>query len=143
MSNVQSASTPVVVRAIDHLVLNVRDVEVTVAWYEHVLGMIRRDFRPGEGKPLRTSLVFGEQKINVRPVSFDRDSWFTADNASAGSDDLCFLTDAEPDAVFAHLQACGVPIDLGPVEKEGARGRLKSVYCRDPDGNLIEISSYT
>jgi catechol 2,3-dioxygenase-like lactoylglutathione lyase family enzyme len=143
MSDVRSTPTPVVVRAIDHLVLNVRDVEVTVAWYERVLGMIRRDFHPGEGKLPRTSLVFGDQKINVRPVSFDKESWFTADNASAGSDDLCFLTDVAPDTVFAHLQACGVAVELGPVEKEGARGRLKSVYCRDPDGNLIEISSYS
>jgi len=137
---VENAATPVAVHALDHLVLNVRDVEVTVAWYLRVLGMARHDFGAPEAR--RTALVFGSQKINVRPIGADRGRWFTAEHAAAGSDDLCFLTDADPPHVVAHLQSCGVPIELGPVDKEGARGRLRSVYCRDPDGNLIEISSY-
>ena len=61
---------------------------------------------------------------------------------TAGSDDLCFLTSSTPDEVVAHLKANGVAIEEGPVAKQGARGTLRSVYCRDPDGSLIEISSY-
>jgi catechol 2,3-dioxygenase-like lactoylglutathione lyase family enzyme len=131
------------VRAIDHLVLNVRDVEATAAWYQRVLGMTRRDSEPKDGKASRCSLFFGEQKLNVRPLTASKTDWFTADNATIGSADLCFLTEAEPNDVFAHLKSCGVPVEVGPVDKEGARGRLRSVYCRDPDGSLIEISSYS
>jgi len=99
-------------------------------------------FDPGPGKTPRTSLVFGNQKINVRPRDADKVEWFTADHQTAGSDDLCFLTSSTPDEVIAHLKACGVAITEGPVAKQGARGALRSVYCRDPDGSLIEISSY-
>ena len=99
-------------------------------------------FDPGQGKTPRTSLIFGRQKINVRPIDADKVDWFTADHEAAGSDDLCFLTTASPAEVVAHLRACGVAIEEGPVAKQGARGTLQSVYCRDPDGSLIEISSY-
>ena len=142
MATMETSAAPIAVGAIDHLVINVRDVEATVAWYVRVLGMTRRDFQPGAGKPLRASLVFGNQKINVRPVGADTRDWFTGANAAAGSDDLCFLTDVEPEGVLAHLRACGILVELGPVAREGARGTLRSVYCRDPDGNLIEIASY-
>jgi catechol 2,3-dioxygenase-like lactoylglutathione lyase family enzyme len=101
-----------------------------------------RVFDPGPGKTPRTSLIFGNQKINVRPRDADKVEWFTADHETAGSDDLCFLTTSTPEQVVAHLNACGVAIEEGPVEKQGARGTLRSVYCRDPDGSLIEISSY-
>ena len=86
--------------------------------------------------------MFGNQKINVRPRDADKVEWFTADHETAGSDDLCFLTASTPDQVVAHLKANGVAIEEGPVAKQGARGTLRSVYCRDPDGSLIEISSY-
>jgi catechol 2,3-dioxygenase-like lactoylglutathione lyase family enzyme len=99
-------------------------------------------FDPGKGKTPRTSLVFGNQKINVRPRDADKVEWFTADHETAGSDDLCFLTSSTPDQVVAHLKANGVKIEEGPVAKQGACGTLRSVYCRDPDGSLIEISSY-
>jgi catechol 2,3-dioxygenase-like lactoylglutathione lyase family enzyme len=99
-------------------------------------------FDPGKGKTPRTSLVFGHQKINVRPRDADKVEWFTADHEAAGSDDLCFLTSSTPSQVVAHLKANGVKIEEGPVAKQGARGTLRSVYCRDPDGSLIEISSY-
>jgi catechol 2,3-dioxygenase-like lactoylglutathione lyase family enzyme len=78
----------------------------------------------------------------VRPRDADKVEWFTADHETAGSDDLCFLTSSTPDEVVAHLTANGVKIEEGPVAKQGARGTLRSVYCRDPDGSLIEISSY-
>ena len=130
------------ISAIDHLVINVSDVARTAQWYQRILGMEIRVFDPGHGKTARTSLVFGNQKINVRPRDADKVEWFTADHETAGSDDLCFLTSSTPDEVVAHLKAHGVAIEEGPVDRQGARGVLRSVYCRDPDGSLIEISSY-
>ncbi|MGF6428520.1 MULTISPECIES: VOC family protein [Bradyrhizobium] len=130
------------VNGLDHLVINVTDVVRSVAWYSRILGMEVKVFDPGKGKTPRTSLVFGNQKINVRPRDADKVDWFTADHEAAGSDDLCFLTSSTPEEVVAHLKANGVRIEEGPVAKQGARGTLRSVYCRDPDGSLIEISSY-
>jgi catechol 2,3-dioxygenase-like lactoylglutathione lyase family enzyme len=130
------------VEALDHLVVNVLDVEVSAAWYQRVLGMTREDTPAAAGKAPRTSVKFGAQKINLRPVSVSKADWFTADHEAAGSDDLCFLTESTPSAVVAHLTSCGIAIEEGPVEKRGARGIMISVYCRDPDGSLIEISSY-
>src|ERR1700722_14488732 len=134
---------PVQVNALDHIVINVRDVARSAEWYRKILGMEVRVFDPGPGKTPRTSLHFGDQKINVRPLGADKVEWFTADHEAAGSDDLCFLASSTPDEVVAHLAACGVAIEEGPSIKQGARGALRSVYCRDPDGSLIEISSYT
>lgn len=133
---------PVKVHALDHLVINVTDVARTVAWYRKILGMEAKAFDPGGGKAPRTTLSFGDQKINVRPRDADKVEWFTADHQTAGSEDLCFLTASTPDEVVAHLKANGVRIEEGPVARQGARGTLRSVYCRDPDGSLIEISSY-
>ena len=130
------------VHALDHIVINVADVGRSAEWYRKVLGMEIKVFDPGPGKTPRTSLLFGNQKINVRPRDADKVEWFTADHETAGSDDLCFLTSAKPADVVAHLAACGVAIEEGRVAKQGARGTLRSVYCRDPDGSLIEISSY-
>ncbi len=132
----------VMVNALDHIVINVADVARSAEWYRNILGMEVRVFDPGPGRTPRTSLQFGNQKINVRPRDADKVEWFTADHVTAGSDDLCFLTSSAPDEVVAHLKAHGVAIEEGPVAKQGARGTLRSVYCRDPDGSLIEISSY-
>jgi catechol 2,3-dioxygenase-like lactoylglutathione lyase family enzyme len=132
----------VVITALDHLVINVRDVEVSAAWYQRVLGMERKDFDPGAGKARRVSVSFGDQKINLRPLSASKVDWFTADHDAAGTQDLCFLTTVSPDEVISHLEQCGVAVEVGPVPRQGARGLLASVYCRDPDGSLIEISSY-
>ena len=129
-----------VVEALDHLVANVRDVEVSAAWYQRVLGMTREDTETGPGTV--TAVKFGRHKINLRPITASKEDWFTADHESAGSEDLCFLTSATPHAVVDHLRACGVAIEEGPSEKRGAMGTIVSVYCRDPDGSLIEISSY-
>ncbi len=123
---------------LDHLVLNVRDVEITAAWYQRVLGMEREDFGPDR----RTALKFGGQKINVRPSDVDQDQWFTGQAIAPGSDDLCFITAVGPEDVVRHLGECGVAVARGPVETTGALGAMQSVYCRDPDGNLIEIASY-
>ncbi len=131
------------VYALDHLVLNVLDVEVSAAWYARALGMTREDSPAVTGKAARTSMQFGVQKINLRPISASKSDWFTADREAAGSDDICFLTQSAPQAVVQHLESCGIAVEKGPVQKRGARGMLMSVYCRDPDGSLIEIASYT
>ena len=88
---------PVKVNALDHLVINVSDVARSSEWYAKILGMEIRVFDPGPGKTARTSLVFGNQKINVRPLGADKVEWFTANHESAGSDDLCFLTSSTPE----------------------------------------------
>jgi catechol 2,3-dioxygenase-like lactoylglutathione lyase family enzyme len=120
---------------LDHVVLNCRDVEVTVSWYVRVLGMDREEFGAG-----RIALTFGNQKLNVRPTGAA--NWVTAAVDAPGTLDLCFIADAEPDAIGAHLRECGVEITEGPVRKTGALGPMTSHYCRDPDGNLIEVASY-
>ena len=130
------------VTALDHLVVNVRDVAISAEWYGRVLGMTREDAAPAPGQPPRTAMKFGRQKINLRPVSASKEEWFTADHEGAGSDDLCFLTSASPEDVVTHLRNCGVTVIAGPGPRHGALGKLTSVYCRDPDGSLIEISSY-
>ena len=130
------------VLSIDHLVLNVSDVDAAADWYGRALGMVREDYAPGAGTPIRTSLRFGSQKINLRPVSAAQSEWFTGRSPQAGSDDLCFLVDADPDTVVSHLNELGIDIELGPVDKRGAQGAIRSVYCRDPDGNLVELSTY-
>lgn len=122
---------------IDHVVLNVKDVEIAAAWYQRVLGMDREDF--GDN---RTALKFGGQKINLRPADHDIGSWITGASTAPGAGDLCFITAVPPLEVVAHLHDCGVQIIEGPVERTGALGPIQSVYCRDPDGTLVEISSY-
>lgn len=128
------------IEAIDHLVFNVRDVDVSADWYERVLGMHRQVSPSPAGD--RTSMMFGSNKINLRPVDASQDDWFTAEAPAAGSVDLCFLTATSPPDVAAHMRRLGIGIVLGPARKSGARGPIRSVYVRDPDGNLIEVSSY-
>lgn len=135
-----ASASRIAVKALDHLVLNVRDVEASASWYVRVLGMSRKQ-TPASNGP-RTSVHFGVQKMNLRPISTSQADWFTARVPANGSDDLCFLVDSPPSAVVAHLKAEGVPVELGPLTRHGAQGEIMSVYCRDPDGNLIEISSY-
>jgi catechol 2,3-dioxygenase-like lactoylglutathione lyase family enzyme len=123
---------------IDHIVINCKSVEISAAWYQRVLGMEREEF----GASQRTALKFGGQKINLRPIDADVGSWPTGVCADPGAADVCFITAAPPDEVIGHLHDNGVQILQGPVERAGALGTMTSVYCRDPDGNLIEISSY-
>jgi catechol 2,3-dioxygenase-like lactoylglutathione lyase family enzyme len=123
---------------LDHLVLNCHDLEITASWYQRVLGMEREEF--GDFK--RTALRFGGQKINLRPYDADAARWHTSRKVEPGTADLCFVSAVGPEDVVAHLTECGVTIEDGPVGKYGALGPIMSVYCRDPDGNLIEIASY-
>lgn len=124
----------------DHIVINCHDVEASASWYERVLGMTRATF----GLSHRIALFFGNQKINLRPVGAlaDDPDWVTGSVEAAGSEDLCFITRATPDEVRAHLAECGVEVTSGPVTKTGALGPMTSHYCRDLDGNLIEIAVY-
>jgi len=123
---------------IDHIVINCSDVEVTASWYQRVLGMDREEF----GDSVRTALKFGGQKVNLRPVTADSAKWPTGLAVHAGSADLCFITAVGSEEVLEHLTECGVTILEGPVGRIGALGAMTSVYCRDPDGNLVEIATY-
>ena len=123
---------------LDHIVLNVRDVETAASWYQRVLGMEREEFGPDK----RTALKFGGQKINLRPVTADPARWITGASDQPGAADVCFVTAVGADEVLTHLRASGVAIVEGPVPRTGALGPMRSVYCRDPDGNLIEVASY-
>jgi catechol 2,3-dioxygenase-like lactoylglutathione lyase family enzyme len=125
---------PVKVRAIDHVVLTVRDVDRTLSFYERALGMTPVSF--GEG---RRALAFGDQKLNLHQAGREFEPKAAA--PTPGAVDLCLLTDEPLDAVIAHLRDAGVTIELGPVLKTGARSTLRSIYFRDPDGNLIEVAN--
>ncbi|MDV6275519.1 VOC family protein [Rhodococcus erythropolis] len=128
------------VERFDHIVINCRDVDATAQWYAKVLGMTIEKFGPSA----RTAVKFGNQKINLRPLgSVEQDpDWTTGAVEAAGSEDLCFITSASPDAVHDHLESCGVEVLDGPVPKLGALGEMISHYCQDLDGNLIEIAVY-
>jgi catechol 2,3-dioxygenase-like lactoylglutathione lyase family enzyme len=121
---------------VDHFVLTVRDIEATCAFYSRVLGMTVEVFGPQR----RTALKFGRQKINLHQVG--KEFAPRAAQATAGSGDFCLITAAPLDAVIAHLKVCDVPIEEGPVNKTGATGPIRSVYFRDPDNNLVEVSTY-
>ncbi|HKU78939.1 MAG TPA: VOC family protein [Rhodanobacteraceae bacterium] len=123
------------IERLDHWVLTVGDVDATVAFYERVLGM--RAFTFGNG---RRALAFGEQKINLHPAEAPLRPH--AARPTPGSADVCLITRAPIDEVIAELENAGVAIEEGPVPRTGALGPITSVYFRDPDGNLIEISRY-
>lgn len=124
----------IVIDRLDHLVLTVRNLQNTIAFYEKVLGM--EVVRFGEG---RYALHFGRQKINLHERG--REFEPKADTPCPGSADLCFITHTPLDEVIRHLESCHVTIEEGPVERTGALGKIRSVYVRDPDRNLIEISN--
>jgi catechol 2,3-dioxygenase-like lactoylglutathione lyase family enzyme len=119
---------------LDHLVLTVASIDATVAFYTSSLGMELITF--GNRKALR----FGEQKINLHQAGNEFEP--KAVRPTPGSADLCFITNAPLEQVISHLNARNCAIELGPVARDGARGEIVSVYLRDPDLNLIEISNY-
>ena len=121
---------------IDHIVLNCKDVEYTANWYERVLRLKREVFGPES----RIALKFGNQKINLRPIGTK--NWITSKNESEGSVDICFITGEDLSLVKARIEDAGVEIIQGPVEKIGSLGSMMSIYFRDPEGSLLEISSY-
>lgn len=120
---------------LDHLVLTVKDVDASCDFYSKVLGMQVVTFGTG-----RKALLFGEQKINLH--QFGKEFEPKAANPTPGSADLCFIAAVPLSEVIAHLTACGIEIIEGPVKRTGARGEILSVYFRDPDMNLIEVSNH-
>lgn len=120
---------------LDHLVLTVADMDATVGFYVRVLGMEEVTF--GEG---RRALAFGRSKINLHPAGREYEP--KAARPTPGSADLCLITETPIELVVAELSEHGVPIEEGPVTRTGATGPILSVYLRDPDDNLIEISTY-
>lgn len=123
------------ISGIDHIVLTVKDIENTMDFYHRVLGMEKVTF--GEG---RMALKFGSQKINLHQAGAHTGP--RAANAAPGSTDICFITHLSIDDAVRELTSKSINIELGPVEKTGAEGKMNSVYIRDPDGNLIEIACY-
>jgi len=120
---------------LDHLVLTVADIDATVRFYADVLGMEKVVF--GEG---RVALSFGRQKINLHQKGAEFEP--KAHLPTPGSADLCFIATTPLEQVIAELRARNIAIERGPVERTGATGRMISVYLRDPDDNLTEISNY-
>jgi catechol 2,3-dioxygenase-like lactoylglutathione lyase family enzyme len=130
---------PQLVEHIDHLVLTVRDIEDTTRFYERALGMEREFFRGPEGQP-RYALRFGRQKINLQDRATDTPTKARAPTYGAG--DFCLIAAVPLDEVIAQLREQGIAIEAGPVARRGALGAIRSVYFRDPDGNLVEVAEY-
>jgi catechol 2,3-dioxygenase-like lactoylglutathione lyase family enzyme len=115
------------VERLDHLILTVRDVDTTCAFYQRVLGMQIETFGHG-----RKALRFGRQKINVE----------IGEHPAPGGTHLCFITTAPLGDWIEHLKGCGVLLREGPVKRNGAEGTIESLYLNDPDDNSIEIARY-
>lgn len=120
---------------LDHFVLNVKDIQQTCEFYRQVLGMEIITF--GDN---RHALKFGRQKINLHLVNHEFEP--KADCPAPGSADFCLISTTPLEEVREHCQNLGVAIVLGIVERTGAEGKIKSIYIRDPDLNLIEIANY-
>jgi catechol 2,3-dioxygenase-like lactoylglutathione lyase family enzyme len=123
------------ISSIDHLVLTVNNIEVTCQFYQRVLGMEVITF--GDK---RYALKFGEQKINLHQSGQEFEP--KAFCPVSGSGDLCLITPIPLKQVMEHFNHCGVPIVLGPITRTGAKGKIASIYIRDPDQNLLEIANY-
>jgi catechol 2,3-dioxygenase-like lactoylglutathione lyase family enzyme len=127
------AASTLMITGIDHIVLCVRDVGRTIAFYEKALGMQPREERQG-----KWSLHFGSNKISLQDAMSPPD---IARHTVPGSGNFCVLTDDSVDELANGLRGLGIDILAGPVEREGATGKLLSIYFRDPDGNLVEVSN--
>ena len=128
------APIPPMISSIDHFVLTAGDVEATIDFYTRVLGMTAETFAAG-----RRALTFGDQKINLHQAGAEFEP--KARLATPGSADFCLLSKVPVAEIAEHLAAEGVEVIEGPVEKTGAAGALLSIYFRDPDGNLVEVSN--
>ena len=126
---------PIRINRLDHFVLTVASIEAACDFYSRVLGMEVRTFAEG-----RKSLHFGTSKINLHQAGHEFEP--KADRPTPGSGDLCLIAATPLEQVVTHLRASGVAIIEGPVKRTGATGTIHSVYFRDPDGNLIEVSNY-
>lgn len=121
------------IRSLDHIVITTTNLEACIAFYVGLLGMRLETFGSG-----RQALIFGEQKFNLHDKSTVTDAY--AAKPTPGSLDFCLLADRPLDQVIAELKSKGAKIELGPVMRTGARFPIRSIYLRDPDGNLVEIA---
>ena len=122
------------IKKLDHFVLTVRNIEKTISFYSKVLGMQKEVF----GQE-RVSLKYEDQKINLHEYGNEIEP--KANKPVPGSADLCFITKTPIDEAISHITGLGIEIELGPVERTGAKGPLLSFYFRDPDKNLIEVAN--
>jgi catechol 2,3-dioxygenase-like lactoylglutathione lyase family enzyme len=127
---------PITIDRLDHLVITVASIETTCEFYSRVLGMQVTEFSGS-----RKALSFGMQKINLHQRGLEFEPKASA--PTPGSVDVCFITLEPLVEVIDHLRREGIPLLNGPVPRTGAIGPIKSVYFRDPDNNLIEVSNYT
>ncbi|MDM1405164.1 VOC family protein [Myroides marinus] len=123
------------IKNIDHIVLTVADIAKTIEFYTTVLGLELETFKEN-----REALKFGTQKINLHQKGNEFEP--KALHPTTGSADLCFITTTPVEEVLLELKAKGIPIVEGIVDRTGANGLIESVYIRDPDNNLIELSNY-
>ena len=123
------------IEGLDHLVLTVASIDASLWFYERVLGMTRESFSDG-----RRAVRFGRQKINLQDR--DTDTPTKAHTPTFGSGDFCLIAAVPLADVIARLQAHDIAIEAGPVARTGALGAIRSVYFRDPDGNLVEVAEY-
>ncbi|KAK1172884.1 glyoxalase domain-containing protein 5-like [Acipenser oxyrinchus oxyrinchus] len=130
-----SSRPPLQIQGLDHLVLTVRSIEETTGFYSKVLGMEVVTFKGN-----RKALSFGNQKFNLHEAGKEFEP--KALLPTPGSIDLCLVTETPIAEVIDHLKACDVAVEEGPVLRTGAVGPISSVYFRDPDGNLVEVSNY-
>ena len=128
---------PPKLKTLDHLVLTVADIDQTIAFYTRVLGMTHLPFQVADGST-RHALAFGTHKINLHAAGAEFEPKARA--PAPGTADLCFLTNTPLDDWQRHLAATQTYIEEGPVPRTGAQGPIMSIYLRDPDGNLIEVS---
>ncbi|MYN94646.1 VOC family virulence protein [Salmonella enterica subsp. enterica serovar Typhimurium] len=128
-------SIQMIIDRIDHLVLTVSDISTTIRFYEEVLGFSAVTFKQN-----RKALIFGAQKINLHQQEMEFEP--KASRPTPGSADLCFIISTPINDVVSEILQAGISIVEGPVERTGATGEIMSIYIRDPDGNLIEISQY-
>ncbi|ECE4441031.1 VOC family protein [Salmonella enterica] len=124
-----------IIDRIDHLVLTLSDISTTIRFYEEVLGFSAVTFKQN-----RKALIFGAQKINLHQQEMEFEP--KASRPTPGSADLCFITSTPINDVVSEILQAGISIVEGPVERTGATGEIMSIYIRDPDRNLIEISQY-
>ncbi|XP_003799695.1 glyoxalase domain-containing protein 5 [Otolemur garnettii] len=127
--------SPCVIHRLDHIVMTVKNIKDTTMFYSKILGMEVTIFKEG-----RKALCFGDQKFNLHEVGNEFEP--KAAHPVPGSLDICLITEVPLEKMIQHLKACDVPIEEGPVPRTGAKGPIMSIYFRDPDRNLIEVSNY-
>ncbi|XP_043913590.1 glyoxalase domain-containing protein 5 [Protopterus annectens] len=128
-------SAPFKIDRIDHLVLTVKNIDATMTFYSNVLGMEIVTFKEN-----RKALIFGNQKFNLHEAGKEFEP--KAQKPTPGSIDICLISETPLKIIAEHLKVCGVAIEEGPVDRTGAIGPITSLYFRDPDNNLIEVSNY-